>query len=264
MPRIVSFLICTLVLLSTRNAIAIDHPRFGIINNIKEPSSITYNCSLNDSNILECDITYLLISNKTEKSNLPKKLDETKKKFLNNKNALAKTECSDIKLLKDIIDGKKTAPNRDAYKNMSEVSKSDLSTMINLMLNICSAETLENYLALAKFEHNKGVRTCSVFNNSFKLKFRKLNDNNIWVSDIAPYGICGLISVSRFIPEVIEIAGKPSVTMWNYETKKTITNPNGVIYNKKCQDYFQDSDSLMEFNWHLSEKQISCDYIEFM
>ena len=252
-----------LILLSN-NAFAFDdYPKMGIVYNTIENNSLTYDCKLLSNWNLKCDFTQTSIRKRTRPFGEAE--SQAKDEWAKNPEVFSKAECNAYKQMfpqmEKMFNGEIKADTENAQKtidNMTSVSKKDMLATIRIMLSYCETPTLGLFMEIVKFEEDKNNRTCFVSSNNFSQTFNKMS-NDTWVVIPEAYGECGIVQLDRF--EKVD-SGVNNIKMWNYISKKAITNPkaNQGLLNLSCSGL--DENEYL-YAWNQREISMECDYIKF-
>ncbi len=275
----VHFMILILSVLSSQAFAADEHPTTGIIYNTKEDSSITYNCTKMQSVGLECEFVQTAVRKKTKVGDLKKKLEEAKKQLPDAlKELSSEKSCDWLSIMLSVMEGKET-PEQAAknapkgaisdkqhfirsMKEMSPSKKQDLLASLRLVDEFCKTKSEESYLKIAKLDHEKEMRTCTVSSNPFKQNFKWVEDysgKGTWVVDAKPSGPCGVVPLDRFEADRTD----SKLVFWRYVARKAITNPKGELWlpGITC-DGLDQNEYLYDWKQERDDK-LGCEYVEF-
>ena len=248
--------------LLTGSANAQDAPGEGLVYNTSEIHSMTYHCARTGQESLACNFEQVAVRPKATISDLVKAVEDARKEFRESKPP-SKEECDRNKEMAAIFNGTKVAPKPEALNAMSLVEKRDMLQLVNGSIRYCAAPTEENYVEIVKGLQERQRRTCSVSVNTFKQTFRLVKDGSgqsSWVTQGQPDGVCGVVALSRFEPEVVTI-GKARFTNWKYIARKVVGNPDGELApGMKCSRL---DEASYVYDWRSQEHQKTCDYIVF-
>lgn len=243
-------------------SMAQDVPTLGILYNTQEGHSLTYKCDRVSANQLNCEFTQTAVRVKLNASKVPSLLAQARQEF-QTEQPLSSEECGMMKEVLDVIDGRKVTLEPERLAALTSVEKADAQRSARLYVEYCNKPNEANYLAIARFTHEKNQRTCLVSSNSYKQSFRPLREGGgttVWVTQSSPEGSCGIVQLSRFEPEETKI-GASKFTNWKYIARKAITNPSGELFpGAKCSGL---DESSYTYDWRSKEHQITCDYIQF-
>lgn len=285
MRKISSKLVVAMIGTLALNVLAAEMPRFGMVYNTKEASSLAYGCKKINDALIECEFSQTSIRKKANVEDLNAKLDEAKARFPKEKSELKESdklspipegaveipiEKPDMEMCKkengliDIVRGKKKAPTKEGqehFESMSETEKKDLAKLLDAVENYCNNTNIESYLNLVRVTHERETRVCFASSHTFKQSFRLVQDDAsgayAWVVKDEPSGPCGIVQLSRFEPY------KPkgsTITFWKYTAKKAVTNKQGSDWLVACKD--MDENEYL-YDWMSKERMVGCDYIEF-
>ena len=129
------------------------------------------------------------------------------------------------------------------------------------LATMCDHPTEENYLKIAKVEHDKDVRTCRVSSNPFTQEFVWVSDfgnGGAWVVSSQPDGPCGVVQLSRFEKDKSDT----SSLFWRYVARKAATNPSGtVLPGLSCSAVDQGE---YVYDWRNTRSDhLQCEFIDF-
>lgn len=262
-------------------------PTIGMLYNTKEVSMLTYDCQESNGGKLDCDFTRTLLRKKAEPEEIQKKIQESKKEFSSFKQIFSDENCKILsvagKSLANILSGKSTPEevaeiiskeNMEFNKNnfLDSVKDSRNLSLMVAMEKFCKNKTEENFLELIKIQQDKNLRTCLVsggYGYSSKQTFTYVEDystgTGAWVVESKPEGPCGIISLSRFVPEKIKIGASEHV-FWKFFAKKAITNKDGALFGDVKCNQLDEKEYL--YDWKTGPEtdrlyHLGCEYIEF-
>lgn len=256
-----------------------EYPTTGMVYNTKEDSAITYNCTKMHTGALECEFVQTAVRKKTKASDWSKKLAEAKKQMPDAIKDIEKDKvCVWLGSTVQVLEGKltpeqaaDTAPkgaisDKKAFikgmKEMSDSKKQEMHDTMSALDEFCKTKSEESYLKIAKLEHDKEMRTCTVGSNPFKQKFKWVADyagKGAWVVDAQPSGPCGIVQLDRFEADKSD----SKLVFWKYIAKKAITNPKGELFlpGMTCADLDQNE---YPYDWkNERDNKLGCEYIEF-
>ncbi|MDD2325625.1 MAG: hypothetical protein PHW63_06460 [Alphaproteobacteria bacterium] len=270
-----------LIFLPIFSASALDekHPTNGIIYNTVENSSLTYECSLSSQKDLECQFVQVSVRKKAKPEDLLKKIEIAKKQFPDAVKELKDKDCELFYVLREISEGKITPEQAlektqkglisdkekfvSSMKDLSQSKREDMRRNMENLSIFCKNRSEENYLQIAKSEHDKETKTCLISANHFSQKFNWVSDygdksHGAWVVENKPEGPCGVVRLDRF--EADKAIG--SITLWNYSARKAITNPKGkALPTFSCSDMDQNE---YPYSWEkVRDYKLGCEYIDF-
>jgi hypothetical protein len=245
------------------DVIAQEAPSNGLVYNTTEAHSLTFDCKRSHSDKLECNFVQTAVRYKATRSDLPSALEKARKSFESEKPP-AESDCETFSNILDIVEGKKPPPAQSAMPEMTAIQKADVVGLSKAYVAYCRKPDVEAFLEVARKIAEKEHRTCRVTSKAFSQAFRPAPAGSptasVWIAEDRPEGECGLVQLSRFEPEVITI-GKINLVKWKYVARKAVSNPNGELFpGVKCSAL---DEASYVYDWRLSEKPMSCDYIEF-
>lgn len=247
------------------SALAEESPSSGIVYSTKWATSLVYFCEKNRDSFLDCEFKQTLIRKKARPENLEAHLDEARKQFPKE----LTESCEAINYFKDIAEvlhGRKKVPKnenlRDYLKNMSDLEKRDTAKVMDAIIASCHSKSEKSFLEVSRISFDIETRTCIVGSHTYKLSFRLILDPvsraRSWVARGDPSGPCGVVQLSRFVPENLSDS---QFTFWKYIGKKAVTNKQGLFMpGLACKDLDEEEDV---FDWKSKQHALGCDYIEF-
>ena len=262
MSKLLALFIFAVVLSSPRCLKAQDQPTVGMLYNTSEMHSMVYRCDNSGSGQLGCEFTQTSVRPKARLMDLANTIDDARKSFSSEKPP-SSDECSAVRQVLLVIEGKQTAPKPEVIAAMNEISRKDAAAAAGALVAYCTSHTEESFLKMIQINAEKDRRTCQVSSNSFHQTFTSTvgaQNPPTWVAQSNPEGECGIVQLSRFEAEVMQ-TDKGSFTFWRYIARKAITNPSGEAFpGAKCSGL--DERSYI-YDWRAKEHQLTCDYIEF-
>lgn len=251
-------------LLCAASALAEEAPSSGIVYNTKEANFLVYFCEKSRDNSLDCEFTQTRLRKEAKPEELKARLDAARKAFPTSKE-LTPESCKEQKDFVELLQGRKKAPNKeqqDYLKNISDLEKNDVLKIMDAITAACNSKSEESYLNVVRIGFNKDIRTCVLSSNTYKQSFRLVLDPvsgaRSWVTKGDPSGPCGIVQLSRFVPEKLKDS---KLTSWKYIAKKAVTNRQGLLMpGMACTDL--DEDEYI-FDWRSKEHAPGCDYIKF-
>ncbi|SEF42553.1 hypothetical protein [Nitrosomonas ureae] len=264
----VGFIYIFLSLLIPCKVLANEAPDKGIVHNTKETNALTYFCEKTRNDLLDCEFTQTRVQKKVKAEELTSQLDQARKLFQSSNEREGKEisqACTDMNEYILVLQGHKQGQNiiqQEKINSMSEMEKKDLINLLKISNAYCKSKTLENYLAMARAEFDRRMRTCGVSSNNWKQSFRLIIDEvsgaYTWVAKGEPIGACGVIQLSRFEPEI----ENSKLVAWNYISKKIVTNKRENLFpGMACEDL---DENEYVFDWKSREHGLGCDYIDFL
>lgn len=239
-------------------------PSIGLLYNTTENHSLTYDCK-RTGQVLMCDFIQTAVRKQGKPEDLPEILAKARQAFKAGEAKIPASECNVAREIVAVLQGKKSAPAANWEQTITKTQRADGETAGRLMIAFCEKPTEENALNLARFEHERDCRTCSVSALTFKQSFRQVRDDMtgkaIWVTvQERPDGPCGIVQLSRFVSET-PTPDIPSFVVWKYTARKAITNPDGTLQlGISCRDLDQGE---YLYDWKDKDRQLGCDYIKF-
>ena len=132
--------------------------------------------------------------------------------------------------------------------------RQDMVKSATTLLNYCRSPSAATMTEMIRAEHEKNTRTCSVSANPFTQTFKRVTGSNNWTSNQGPNGPCGTVNISRWQKD-------PKYPMWNYITRRTITNPNGEWFPGASCSKLDQAEYVYE--WMPEDTFTKCDYVKF-
>lgn len=239
-----------------------DYPTVGLLHNTSEMHSMVYHCESPNNGQLSCEFTQTWVRPKATWADFAKTLDKERKAFASGK-PFSSEDCTAVREVLQIMQGKKPAPKADALASLSAVTKKDGLDAMTAAVAYCDTRKEGSYLDMVRVNADKDRRTCLVSSISFRGAFVKAaNGQNqaTWVETAKPEGECGVVKASRFEPETRSV-GNSKLTFWRFVARKVITNPSGdFLPGAKCSQF---DERPYTYDWRSKEHQLTCDYVEF-
>ena len=234
------------------------YPNIGNVHNTQEPNYLSYKCQRTELNELECDFIQVRITKKLD----PSKVEEEINRLMGYEETVSEESCQEQQLINDVLKGKKTQPAEweDGLSDLTEYERQYTITLTDSIIKYCSTKSKKDLRAFFTIAALKETRTCSVNNQSFKQQFKFIagpeGKNPTWVVKDSPNGTCGMINLSRF-----ELDTNSSINIWNYISRRAITNPNAMYSEGVSCNEFEQNETL--FDWRAKELTMECDFINF-
>ena len=236
-------------------------PGVGILYSQAEAASLTYDCEPARDQNVTCQITRREIKPKAKPEDLEQILAKAKARFPTEK-PMPATECKDLALGIEILEGKSSQAPNPEWKALPESRKVVTLKSLKTLHAACKQHNLENYLAVAKAQHEVNQGICVIRSHTYERKFKRLptsDGSNVWSSQEAPEGSCGIFDI-----EVFEV-GKELTTakhkLWNFSIKRVMSNPKSeFVTGVPCSDFAQ---ADQRFSWASKEYPLSCTTVEF-
>jgi len=192
---------------------------------------LVYSCEQNRDGSLDCEFTQTAVRKKAKPEDLGSKLKQARDEF---RGGLKSAEgCKTNSEMVEVLEGRKKPPKEDAWKEITEMQKKDFLITTKAMSEFCRSRTEENYLKFVRLIHDEDTRTCRVSSNSYKQKFKFVQDftsgSGSWVTQGTPEGPCGIVQLSRFESERMKDS---KFIFWKYIARKAITNPQGLFLSR--------------------------------
>ena len=257
-------IVLTLLLVATSTSSnAQEAPRLGILYNLSEMHSLTYNCTTASPGALSCEFVQTSVRPKSTFADLPAALQRARSDFAKGP-VFGAEDCKLNQKLANILGGKEKPPKEDAMGKLTIVQKKDMLALTQGVLTVCNTRSEEKYLDLVRLGQDRDRRTCKVSALSFTQTFRVAPDSRagttVWLAQSKPDGPCGIVQLSRFESEQSKI-GTMNFTNWRYVARKAITNPtNELLPGASCSGF---DEAPYTYDWRSQEHQLTCDYIEF-
>ena len=236
-------------------------PTTGLVYNTREWHSIRFNCRLTGEpwDVVTCDMAQVAIRKQADASGLKEKIDKALEELRTGK-PMSQEECNGYSKFVAALSGATTDLPEELKLELSKKwpaeQKQDLVKLITAMLNYCRSPSAATMTEFARTQHEQETRTCLVSTNIFTQTFKRLAGSNSWISNDGPSGPCGTVVIARLQTE------PGSVALWNYITRKTITNPDGKLspLGGSCSQLDQ---TEYVYDWRSEDKLAKCDYIKF-
>lgn len=145
------------------------------------------------------------------------------------------------------------------FKNSHPRHKAHIMDTVNSMKVFCDNPSEENYESFLMLSHEKDMRTCTVWHNSYKQNFTRSNSSSDkWISNEGPSGDCDVIDIAVFKKANTKFGS----SFWVYETERIITNKEAKFMGglAMCKDRLEQK---MLYDWNQPKKFRGCDYIDF-
>lgn len=252
-----------------------DYPTNGIVYNLNENSSVTYDCKLQGSE-LHCEMNQTFIRQELKESDAPKKKrqlvaqisDEEKDipKFRQTCKELTNTSAQLETVLKK-TDSQLSPQEREGMRKLSKNSVDNLKALMSLHQAHCQRPTAGTREALASHMITTETKTCRIGSNHWREVFVRsrgiesgnFGSNSSWVTRGGPSGACGVLLVNRFELDTSESASK--FKFWNYVARKVVTNPAGeLLLGVKCSSL---DESTHRYVWQSQEVGLDCRTVRF-
>lgn len=270
----------TLVLFfSTPVYAEVDYPSVGITYENGNASSISYDCNLVSDDVLNCKFIQTRLR-KEEKLKTNEEIGlEVQELFKISKEDAGLDEgtlagmCSSTKVIIEALAGKrnidliaKEAFQQgvitdskhfvDSINEMSEAEKGAIIKQSQGILGLCDAVTPASVAKFFKMNNERAARTCNIssiaFNQSFRYVSGMKQGQGSWVVIDNPSGSCGIINLSRF---------EQSDSMWDYYSKKSVTNPKGMLFSDVACGELDEDEYL--YSWRPDDYYVECDIVKF-
>jgi hypothetical protein len=245
--------------LITPAAAATDYPYRGVTSG-PEKDFMQYSCERPTADGMLCKFTQLTIRKLANPDDLEKRLSrisEYEKEIRDDPQKHAEGCKEVIEMVEALKSGR--APDKKAQatfdKHWSAASpeeRQDLLHVSALLQKVCDTPTRENFGEMIRAEHKKDMRTCMVNANNFEQTFQR-GANGMWVHNGAPEGECGVISVSSFERD------DPKFSLWNYKTRKIVTNKKGGSDLLSCTIF---DETEFTYTWKTETFFKGCDYVK--
>lgn len=241
------------------NAVGADRsePSLGLLYSAAENSSLQYRCFRSEG-VLTCDFVQTSVRRGANPEDEAKAIERGKAIHKDQK-PLSAAQCAGIEELRDVLTGKKPAPNGKPTATLSDVEKRDSLASTEALLAYCVKPSEEAAINITLLEHDKAKRTCRVSSNPYTQSFKRIvnQEKNTWVvAQDGPDGVCGFVNLSRFESE--ESSG---LFFWNYVARRATTNPTGKLLGASCAEF---EETEFSYSWRSKGAIFAgCDYIEF-
>jgi len=237
-----------------------DYPDLVTLQNTSENSALDITCEKSDERNIHCNFAQYSVTKKTKASDLLKELDNARKELTQHPPKMR--QCDEMRKIAQAIksgssqntDVKDPIKFREQYEKLPETEKSDMAEMLEAYADYSCKPSIRTAEEMAKIQHAQKLRTCKVWSNTYAQDFSLDTNTGNWINKGKPSGPCGTIVFSYF-----ERDDKEGI-LWNYTTRKIVTNPNGSIGMAKCSLI---DEGKYEYTWRLKKNFVGCDYIEF-
>lgn len=137
---------------------------------------------------------------------------------------------------------------------MKPEQKADLLKQLDLLDVLCATPTKENAEAMLRAVHERELKTCKVWTNTYEQSFTTADAGKTWISNEGPKGECGVIYISKFEREKDELA------FWTYSTQKVVTKKDGDPIMNLCPTL---EERQFVYDHSNNERYMNCVYIDF-
>lgn len=243
-------------------ATVLEYPSVVSVYGTENNDYISGSCEKKSDIELNCKFTQILIKRPGKPEHPSKGLARAANEIEPNWVAFNKRTCSARRL---IFDALKTGEfskdwNKSNFKNVMDANpnhKMNLMNRLKSRLDNCDKLFRKNAESMAKFSHNRKMRTCEISGHSYDQMFSRSNDLTHWVSNTGPSGKCGVVIVN--ILRKIEVL---NTKQWSIETKITVTNKKAKMLRGliSCEDYPEES---FFYGWEQPKALLACDHIKF-
>jgi hypothetical protein len=250
-------LLTAIVILWSASAFAQDKPTTGLAYNTREWHSMQFDCrSTRDPDVVTCDMVQVAIRKQAEVAELKEKINQALAQFPNEKR-MPQEECNSYSKTIAALGGATADLPEEGKLKLSKMPMEHRQAMVKLitaLLNHCRSPSAATMTEIASTVHEQETRTCLVSANPFTQTFKRVAGSNNWTSNEGPSGPCGTVVIARLQKD-------PKYPLWNYITRKTITNPNGEAFpGLSCSKLDQ---TEYVYDWKSEDKFTKCDYIKF-
>jgi len=269
-----------LALVASSTALAADlpYPTFGQVHNTVENGWLTYECTPPEHGLLTCSFVQTSIRQALSEIEAAKRLAEETNDLADSLAKDYKTTptriydspqwkelCNMASQMAAILDGVTPADTPpEALRNLSRlnaVQKKDMHAWAEAIGQSCTTRTLEGVRNSIALSLGSERRTCNIGTNPFTQTFKAQYSGDTFqawvVADSRPVGDCGVINVSRLVPETTKPGDKPY--LWRYYARKVVTNPTADVLLMKCSD-LDEREYL--YDWRQQSIPLQCDYIK--
>jgi len=231
--------------------------------------SITYDCSKNENNIVECEFerkVVNLLSTKTDEEIITEAKESWDRDNLGEDKEPIKYEietCKKVNQIISYIEDNKELVDEDLIRHFeyfSDAHKEDYLTIYKNLKDTCDTNiiTYEQFINMEIISNDLNRRTCKISNEKYFKVFKKQGEHWLNVSEPASWG-CGTIVVYRFERNA------DNNYRWDLYLKDVVTIPKGdpnskVVTEEYCSN--KDQEEIM-FSWDYDKFPVSCDYLSF-
>ncbi len=254
------------------------YPTIGQVHNTVENGWLTYECTPPEHGLLTCSFVQTSIRQALSEIEAAKRLAEETNDLAGSLAKDYKTTptriydspqwkelCNMASQMAAILEGDPPADTPpEALRNFihsSAVQKKDMRAWAEAISQSCTTRTLEGVSNSIALSLGSEQRTCVIGTNPFTQTFKAQYSGDrfqAWmVADSTPVGDCGVINVSRLVPEITTPGEKPY--FWQYYARKVVTNPTADIVLMKCSD-LDEREYL--YDWRQQSIPLQCDYIK--
>lgn len=232
-------------------------PVSGRLMRQSDGSVLTYDCRASGLDRVTCDFVQVMFTR--DDGTFPAGLDAAVEDALNSETGLVRASCptlplDEMRLAVETDEPLPTVPDTDLQALRDDPEGAGRFTIA--LIRLCEEKSREAAVNLASVAEQIGSITCHVSINRYSQTFARVEDD-LWVTDSAPAGTCGVIDTSRFVGSLAGSDGTP--ILWDLEASKVITNPTGQDFlGINCSDLDQSSST---FTWKSGSSRLECMYV---
>ena len=259
-----TFIMLLMISPTSTFASKIDYPTSILVYGTTENDYISGSCEKLGEFKIKCHFVQAHISKDRSPEDLPKKMAQAVKELEGNtEKILDKKTCSETRLMLNALRTGKVPEGGDKAlfeKNFIKAhprQKNDMINSLKLLSNVCDDPSRNNIESMAKNLHDKELRTCKVWVNSYDETFTRSIRSPHWVSNEGPSGPCGVVNI-----DVLKKVSSGNFDFWVYDTKRIVTNKEAKEFGDllHCKDK---PEPKMFYDWKQTENFLACDYIKF-
>ncbi|CZF79761.1 hypothetical protein GCE9029_01637 [Grimontia celer] len=130
--------------------------------------------------------------------------------------------------------------------------------VIGILDSACKVETRldaeELFIELTKIQREFDTKTCKIWPNSWTEEFywKTTTSGEYWLTQSDPSGECGIINISTLKQD--------STSLWNYESSRVVTNPQGTDGLLQCSEV---EERKAKYSWKSQDHLVDCKSIKF-
>ncbi len=247
-----------LLCLANASSFGTERPTTGIVYNITEASSITYECNPAGPDLV-CKFNQTSVRHIVDPKDQAQTLEKARSEYRSLKNKMS--ECGGIADIVTALENHFIPPGVTSIKQYRQFAASPEKKRrflenVQALVEYCRHPSEAAYVEIARRDFQSKVKTCSVSGNQFEQRFKYFPSTNTWVvKQDEPEGICGIVNVSKFEPET-----SSGLTFWKYVAKKVVTNKSGRIILGSCS---QLDEREYTYDWRSEPRDMDCQIIKF-
>jgi len=200
-----------------------NYPKLGRAYSLGENSYIHYECYLEKGDLLSCTTTSANIHSNYKSSDSEKMIRDMKELYLNNPDEFSKATkelCEQAKNGEAILLGKRKPDMPEHFAAKSAQEKKEFSELVNMEIKLCNEPSLQNMLKIIDYTNETMKYTCGIYTWTVVQSFKRDIDG-IWNALPKTEGLCGVISLDRFVP--VKVFPDNNHVHWDFYSRKVVT-----------------------------------------